>query len=236
MTTAFRHSCLWWIALSSCSFCLPACQQKMADQPSIRPYQTSSFFSDKQASRQLIAGTIARGHLKIDQHLFTGQKDPESKDFAQTAGLVANAAANNWSTLGSSVIVPLSYHVTKFPFPVTKEVLNHGRNRYMIYCVVCHDPLGSGRGMIPARGYTLPPSFHNDRLRKVAVGHLFQVISKGYGSMPSYKGQITARDRWAIISYVRALQASQHFPMDQMSEEMQKEWEKEVRAQGDETP
>ena len=82
----------------------------------------------------------------------------------------------------------------------------------MIYCVVCHDPLGTGKGKIVERGYTAPPSLHIERLRTVPPGYLFAVISDGYGSMPSYSAQIPVRDRWAIAGYLRALQASQHFP------------------------
>jgi mono/diheme cytochrome c family protein len=82
----------------------------------------------------------------------------------------------------------------------------------MIYCVVCHDPLGTGHGTIVQRGYTPPPSYHIERLRTAPVGHLFAVISEGYGSMPSYADQIPTRDRWAIVAYLRALQASQHYP------------------------
>ena len=105
-------------------------------------------------------------------------------------------------------------YVDTFPFPVTREVLEHGRERYMIYCVVCHDPLGTGRGKIVERGYTQPPSYHIERLRNVAVGHFFEVITNGYGSMPDYKQQVPPRDRWAIAAYIRALQLSQHFPVN----------------------
>ena len=124
---------------------------------------------------------------------------------------------------GGNVRLDESQFVDTFPFPVTLEVLEHGRDRYMIYCVVCHDPLGTGRGKIVERGYTPPPSYHIPRLRSVPVGHLFAVISEGYGSMPSYAGQISPRDRWAIVAYVRALQLSQHFPADQLTPEMKKE-------------
>ena len=102
--------------------------------------------------------------------------------------------------------------VDEFPFPMTKDVLEHARDRYMIYCVVCHDPLGAGKGKIVEHGYTPPPSLHIERLRNVPPGYLFAVISDGYGSMPSYSAQIPMRDRWAIAGYLRALQASQHFP------------------------
>jgi mono/diheme cytochrome c family protein len=100
----------------------------------------------------------------------------------------------------------------------------------MIYCVMCHDPLGTGQGKIVERGYTPPPSYHLDRLRKAPVGHLFAVISEGYGSMPSYSAQIPTRDRWAIVSYLRALQLSQHFPEEKLTAEMRQE-----RSQEDKT-
>src|SRR5207244_4500643 len=101
---------------------------------------------------------------------------------------------------------------------------NQGRTRYMIYCAVCHDPLGTGRGKIVERGYTQPPSYHIDRLRSVPVGHLFDVITNGYGSMPDYKQQISPHDRWAIVAYLRALQLSQHFPENALTEDMRAEW------------
>jgi mono/diheme cytochrome c family protein len=106
---------------------------------------------------------------------------------------------------------------------VTREVLEHGRERYMIYCVVCHNARGTGHGKIVERGYTQPPSYHIDRLRNVAVGHFFDVITNGYGSMPEYKQQVPPRDRWAIAAYIRALQLSQHFPENQLPANMREE-------------
>jgi mono/diheme cytochrome c family protein len=120
--------------------------------------------------------------------------------------------------------------VDTFPFPVTRAVLQHGQDRYLIYCVVCHDPLGDGRGKIVERGYTPPPSYHIDRLRRAPVGHFFDVMTNGYGSMPDYKQQIPPRDRWAIAAYVRALQLSQHFPERDLSPEMRGEWDKQKSA------
>lgn len=113
--------------------------------------------------------------------------------------------------------------VSEFPLPVTREVIEHGRDRYMIYCVVCHDALGTGHGKIVERGYTRPPSYHIRRLRDAPIGHLFVVASEGYGSMPSYGAQISARDRWAIVAFVRALQLSQHFAEDDLTPEMRQD-------------
>ncbi len=97
-----------------------------------------------------------------------------------------------------------------FPFPVTREILHRGQERYDIFCSPCHDRTGSGGGMIVQRGYRRPPAFHIDRLRQQPAGYFFDVISHGFGVMPNYAQQIPPRDRWAIVAYVRALQLSQH--------------------------
>jgi mono/diheme cytochrome c family protein len=95
-----------------------------------------------------------------------------------------------------------------FPFPVTKEVIERGQQRFNVYCAPCHDRLGNGDGMIVRRGYRKPPSYHIDRLRKAANGYFFDVITNGFGAMPDYAAQIPPADRWAIVAYVRALQLS----------------------------
>ena len=100
--------------------------------------------------------------------------------------------------------------VDTFPFPVTKDVIERGQQRFNIYCTPCHGHLGNGDGMIPRRGFRHPPSYHQDRLRNVPNGYIFDVISTGFGAMPDYAAQIEPRDRWAIVAYVRALQLSQN--------------------------
>jgi hypothetical protein len=100
--------------------------------------------------------------------------------------------------------------VETLPVPVTRPLLERGRERYDIYCAPCHDRLGSGQGMIVRRGFRRPPSLHIDRLREAPIGHFFDVISNGFGVMTDYAAQVTPRDRWAIAAYVRVLQLSQH--------------------------
>jgi mono/diheme cytochrome c family protein len=97
-----------------------------------------------------------------------------------------------------------------FPFPVTKQVIERGHERFNIYCSECHGRLGDGNGMIPARGYRHPPSFHTDVLRKAPTGHFFDVMTNGFGAMPPYKTMVPPNDRWAIVAYIRALQLSQN--------------------------
>lgn len=98
------------------------------------------------------------------------------------------------------------------PFPVTEEVLDRGRERYNIYCAPCHSRTGDGNGMIVQRGYRRPPSYHTDRLRSLPLGHFYDVITNGFGSMPDYAAQVQPGDRWAIAAYIRALQLSQQAP------------------------
>jgi len=103
-----------------------------------------------------------------------------------------------------------SADVKELPFAVDQQVLDRGQERYNIYCTPCHDRTGSGRGVVVQRGYKQPPSFHIDRLRQVEDGHFFDVMTNGFGAMPDYKVQVSPRDRWNIVAYIRALQLSQH--------------------------
>jgi hypothetical protein len=104
--------------------------------------------------------------------------------------------------------------VNEFPFPVTKEVVERGQNRFNIYCAPCHDRLGNGDGKVVRRGYRHPPSYHIDRLRQVPNGYIYDVITTGFGAMPDYAAQIKPSDRWAIVSYVRALQLAHNAKID----------------------
>jgi len=99
--------------------------------------------------------------------------------------------------------------VDRLPFPVTREVLDRGQQRFNIYCSPCHGRLGNGLGMIVRRGLKRPPSYHIDRLRQAPVGYFFDVITNGFGAMQDYSAQVAPRDRWAIASYIRVLQYSQ---------------------------
>jgi mono/diheme cytochrome c family protein len=104
--------------------------------------------------------------------------------------------------------------VAEMPLDLDRALLERGRERFTIYCSMCHGQTGYGDGMIVRRGFRRPPSFHTDRLRTAPVGHFFDVITNGLGAMPTYNLQVEPRDRWAIAAYVRALQLSQHAELD----------------------
>jgi hypothetical protein len=91
------------------------------------------------------------------------------------------------------------------PFPVTKEVLERGRERYNIYCSPCHSLVGDGNGFVPSRGFARkPPSYHIPRLQKAPLGYFYDVITNGFGIMPDYASQIPPQDRWNIVAYMCA--------------------------------
>ena len=98
--------------------------------------------------------------------------------------------------------------VEAIPQPVTRAMLDRGRERFDIYCAVCHGRTGEGNGMIVQRGFPAPPSYHTDRLRTAPIGHFYDVITNGYGVMYSYAARVEPPDRWAIAAYIRALQLS----------------------------
>jgi mono/diheme cytochrome c family protein len=105
----------------------------------------------------------------------------------------------------------------KFPFPIDTARMARGQQRYNIYCVPCHDYVGSGNGMAARRGFQRKPaSFQTAEIRAVPVGHFVDVMTNGFGAMPSYANQIPAEDRWDITAYIRALQLSQSATIDQV--------------------
>ena len=95
------------------------------------------------------------------------------------------------------------------PYPVDAAFTATGEKMYGIYCTPCHGRTGDGKGIVVARGMLAPPSYHQDRIRHMPDGQLYATITNGVRNMPGYYAQIPTDDRWAIVSYVRALQISQ---------------------------
>ncbi len=145
------------------------------------PQSANDFFADGRAMRPPVAGTVARGFLREDVRFFFGRD--ESGAF-----------------------------VERSPVPATLEVLRRGQEQYTIFCGPCHGPAGDGNGIITTGGYGYvpAPTYHSDALRAQTDGYLYSVVVNGVRSMPGYGTQITVADRWAIVSYIRALQRSQN--------------------------
>lgn len=198
-----RRKGLYWLLVTAVCLLAAGCGIRfdMQDQPRYKVYKKSEFFSDGLSSRPLPPGTVARGLLKEDKAFYTGKIDnPNPNVQVETT---TNAA-------GNTIVTSFPNAIDEFPVPVTKELVDRGQDRYNIYCIVCHGPVGAGDGMIVRRGFGAPPTYHDDRLRNAPVGHFFDVISNGWGKMNGYAASISAADRWAIVAYIRALQLSQN--------------------------
>ena len=168
--------------------CAAGCKVKppndMDNQPRYRAYQPSDFFADGTSARPIPAGAIP-----VDSQFVPGLPYAAERDSLPADTTVASEAQ-------------------AIPFPVTRDVIERGQERFNIYCSACHGRLGNGGGMIAQRGLTPPPSFHIERLRNVSDAHYYNVITNGYGAMFSYGDRVRPEDRWMIVAYVRALQAA----------------------------
>jgi mono/diheme cytochrome c family protein len=100
--------------------------------------------------------------------------------------------------------------------PMAKSLLVRGQERYSIYCLPCHSPLGDGDGPVARHRFPQPPSYHPERLRNATARYLYDVITNGHGIMYGYADRVTPQDRWAIVAYIRALQLSQDAPVAQL--------------------
>ena len=156
------------------------CHTDMWMQEKVLPLQSSTFFADGMASRPLPLGTVARNGLQQSDLMYRG---------------IVNGKL-----------------ATVFPFQITRTDLERGKKRYDIYCSPCHGFTGSGDGMVARRGFSLvtpPADYNTPRLRKMPIGHFFDVMTNGYGTMFSYASRVSAADRWRIAAYIRVLQFSQ---------------------------
>ncbi len=152
----------------------------MKHQPKPYAQGSSEFFADGRSDRMPVAGTVQRGMLRDDEHL----------DHGKTA---TGAYARGFPEV----------------LPVDFKLMERGKDRFTIYCAPCHGALGDGNGITKKYGMGATPSFHDDRLRQIAEGEIYQTITNGKNNMLSYADKLVPADRWAVIAYVRALQRAQ---------------------------
>jgi mono/diheme cytochrome c family protein len=172
----------------------------MADQPRYDPLEHNAAFSEHVLGQSPLRGTVARGELQLDEPFFTGKSNGEFVSELPEQSLAGRTPA---------------------------ELLERGRERYTVFCSHCHGQVGGGIGgdplyvhavgMVVERGYPTPPTYHQQRLREVPLGHFFDVITNGTGRMPPHGYLVPAADRWAIAAYIRALQLSQHATRDALT-------------------
>lgn len=205
-----------------------------------KPLEATTLANETSSSRQIPPGTVYRGQTEKDKLFPPGENGMsvrqmqeigrvrETPDSINMTGANRSGAApsilngapagtraavgngTNMGPTGDYRIRAGGATMTRFPFPITKKVLLRGQERYDIYCSPCHGMTGDGDGMIVRRGFSQPPTYHQDRLRKAPVGHFFDVITNGYGAMYPYGSRIEPEDRWAIVAYIRTLQLARN--------------------------
>ncbi|HKU37451.1 MAG TPA: cytochrome c [Polyangiales bacterium] len=158
--------------------------RNMFHQQRYNPQARSAFFEDGRTMRKPVEHTFSR-EMIVDSEIANGE-------FPDGSGYVL--------TTPSAVITALGG---------PDAAVHRGQERFNIYCRPCHDAAGTGKGTVIKRGMTAPPSLHEERLRKAPDGQLFATISNGVRTMPAYAYSIPVHDRWAIVTYVRALELSQ---------------------------
>lgn len=229
------------------AFCLlsAGCRMDMQDQPKYKTYRAGDQKYGVQGAsvRPLVEGTVPRRgsgaeYRDKDDYLYTGQtggtsgsasgglaspSTPAAMPVSSTAGQGTTGGAGDVRATGVSSNATATGGPDIFPFNIERADIERGRERFQIYCAVCHGMTGEGDGMIVRRGYRRPPSYYDDRLQEgvTSAAHFFDVITNGWGAMPDYAAQITAEDRWKIIAYIRALQLSRRMKFQELSPDVQ---------------
>ena len=165
----------------------------MDHQAKYKPQASSKFFADGRADRPIPAGAIPRGRGTEADPAFLRADD------AHYQGRAADGS-----------------FVRGFPkdVAVTEAFVRRGQNRYQIYCAPCHGALGDGNGITKSYGMLVTPTYHDDRLRGLAEGEIYNTISHGKNTMFGYADKLSPDERWAVVAYVRALQRAHHAKID----------------------
>lgn len=191
---------------ASVAIVMAGCHTDMWTQPKALPQQESDVLPSGQVSQHPVEGTVPRGRARTDEAFYTGYEK------GKLVTKLPERLVIDGETLSTATDL--------------EKILRRGKERFTIYCSPCHGQLGDGKGMIATRGLELrrpPATYHTDRLRKMPIGHFFDVQTSGFGAMFSYAARVEPNDRWAIAAYIRALQLSQNAkPEDVPQEEMPK--------------
>lgn len=172
-------------------------------QDKYKPQGENHFFADHRNDRPVVTGTVPRGSGLNEAVTFSG-------DYAYQPALNP--------ILYSGKNADESFY-SGFPVAITHGLLELGQQKFAIYCSACHGVLGDGNGVTKQYGMVATPSYHDDRLRNMTEGEIFNTITHGKNTMLGYGDKLKAEDRWAIVAYVRALQLAAHAPVSDVPAE-----------------
>lgn len=173
----------------------------MDHQPKVKAQTASDFYADGRANREPVAGTVPLGYsmpLHKPVRGSTGESTSPYRDITFSSGVSysdTGKIGNQWGT--------------GLPMEATPEFIARGQERYNISCKVCHGAAGDGAGIAGKYGLVAIANLHQQRIRDMADGEIFNTITHGKNTMMGYGDRIQVKDRWAIVAYIRALQKSQ---------------------------
>ena len=169
----------------------------MKHQPKVITQHASRFFQDGRADHPPVVGTIPVGYSLPGRYYQSGVNN-----LAASSSFTSEPTYKDTGMMGD-------VYGDGIPLEVSAKLLDRGRERYEIFCSVCHDRSGSGNGVAKAFGLVTVASLMDDRIKGQADGQIFSTITNGKNTMGAYGPNIAVEDRWAIIAHIRALQASQ---------------------------
>jgi hypothetical protein len=177
----------------------------MVRNPRYDPQHESDFYSDTRAARPPVPGTVPLGYTVPNSFLSTGANN--NKLDQEPAGFSDAPDYYNSGRIGD-------VYGDGIPLKVNRELLDRGRERFNINCAVCHGPVGLGNGITSQFGLVGIANFHDARIRTMPDGQIFNTITLGKNTMGAYGSNISVEDRWAIISYIRALERADGAPVN----------------------
>lgn len=187
----------------------------MEFQPKRKTQTTSELFEDGRSMRPPVPGTIARGDLELDTRYHRGLEplDEMPRNAENPLNNEQEASEPSW--------------VQDLPLKVTTELMQHGQERYNIFCSACHGLGGAGDGLVTQRALELeqgtwvkPIALYEKSIAEQPVGKLYNTITNGVRKMPGYASQIPPRDRWAIVLYLRALQRGKNATIEDVPQDI----------------
>ncbi len=168
------------------------------------------------ATIAILAGCGATSEQRAYEYMPDMARSPSYKAFAP------NSVTRDGLTLQHPVAgtIPRGYHVFHYgageeeaaragrelqdPYRATPRTIEEGKALFQTYCLVCHGEQGKGDGPISEK-IPPPPSYVSKRLMEFPSGRVFHVITMGTGKMPSYAAQLSADERWKVVTYVHTV-------------------------------
>ena len=177
----------------------------MVRQDKVKPQSPSGFFADGVGPRRPVEGVVPMGYVPPNHTAASEIATEEKGTRLPSMDRLSFSEAPDYYDTGMMG----DQWGTGIPVEVTPELLARGQQRFSINCQVCHGGTGAGNGVTSKYGLANIANYHLPKYVDMADGEIYYTITNGHNSMNGYGANLSVRDRWAIVCYIRALQKSQ---------------------------